>query len=48
MTKHKLNNKRRKKMRRKVKRRDKNWEQVFAELTVYEINLNKEGKHNAV
>ena len=38
MSKSKYNHKRRKKMRRKIKRKDNGWEQVFAELTVYEIN----------
>lgn len=48
MTKHKLNYKRRKKMRRKIKRQDVGWEKVLIDITVYEINLEKEGKQNVI
>ncbi len=37
--KHKLNNKRRKKMKRKIKRRDVGWEKILGEITEYEIQL---------
>ena len=37
--KHKLNNKRRKKMKRKIKRQDVGWEKILGEITEYEIQL---------
>ncbi len=41
--KQKLNNKRRKKMKRKIKRKDDGWENIFVEITKYEIGLAKKG-----
>ncbi len=42
--KHKLNNKRRKKMKRKIKRRDIGWEKILGEITEYEIQLAQKEK----
>lgn len=44
MSKHALNNKRRKKMKRKIKRKDVGWELVLAEITKYEIQIAQKDK----